>query len=113
MLLLEHIQLRLADLGNALADAVANPLPGPTVPTPPLDDETMRDLTARRPDLAKLITDRTAVLQQRAAEAAAAQDGLRQIYSDALSRIAAVIKGGGEPPKPRPPRPVPFPVIKR
>jgi hypothetical protein len=104
MLLPEQIQLHLADLANALGDAVAGLPPVPPAPPPPLDDATLKELGARHPDLAKLVTGRTAVLQERAAEAVKAQDALRQVYGDAAARIAAVVKGsGGEPDRTQPP----------
>jgi hypothetical protein len=111
MLLPEQIQVRLGDLAEALRDARDNPLPAPTPPEPPLDENTMRALAKQDKDLAELVTARTAALEQRTAAHAKAQEQLRQVYGDALARIAAVLpKGDGTP---REPRPRPGPVIKR
>jgi hypothetical protein len=94
MLITEQTRLRLTELRDALTDAQAKPPPAPPEPPgPPLSADLMKQLTAQRPDLAKLVGDRTTALQQRAQEVARAQDGLKLIYADALSRIATLLKG--------------------
>lgn len=92
MRLPEHIQLRLAALRDALTGAQARPLPVLTVPPAPSAD-LMKQLGAQRADLAKLVGDRATALQQRAQDVARAQDGLKQIYADALSRVSTLLKG--------------------
>ena len=94
MPLATHTQLHLIALRDALTNALAKPPPVATLPPrPPLSADVMKQLTAQRPDLAKLIADRAAALQQRANEAAKAQDRLKQIYADALARVTAMLKG--------------------
>lgn len=94
MRLTEQTQLSLAELREALADAQAAPPPDTTVPRPPpLGADAMRELTAQRPDLAKLVADRATALHQRAAEAARAHAAVKQIYADALARIDALLEG--------------------
>jgi|GEM_PF-5684929 len=107
MLLPEQIQVRLADLADALRDARDNPPPAPTAPAPPLDDQTLQALTKQNEDLAKQVVARSDALAQRADEQARAQKQLREVYDDALSRISALVpKGEGKPREPGP-------VIKR
>lgn len=88
-----YIQLRLVALRDALTDAQARPLPVPPVQPPPLSADLMKQLGAQRTDLAKLVGDRATALQQRAQDVARAQDGVKQIYADALSRVTALLKG--------------------
>jgi hypothetical protein len=90
----KQTQLRLVALRDALTDVLAKPPPVATLPPrPPLSAGVMKELTTQRPDLAKLIADRTAARQQRANEAAKAQARLKQIYTDALARVTAMLKG--------------------
>jgi hypothetical protein len=94
MLITEQTRMRLTDLRDALTDAQAKPPPVTTAPpAPPLNADVMKQLTAQRPDLAKLIGDRATALQQRAQDVARAQDGLKQIYADALARVTTLLKG--------------------
>jgi hypothetical protein len=90
----EQTQRRLAALHDALTSTVAKPPPVVAVPPrPTLTADVLKQLTAQRPDLAKLVGDRAAALQQRTQDVAQAQDVLKRIYADALSRVTAMLKG--------------------